>query len=181
MGAQGSHGGWGPHDALRLPWGLRAHMGAGDPTMPQGSHEGSGLTWGLGTPRCLGVPMGAQVSHRAWGPRDASGFPRGLRAHMGVGGAPRCLGAPTGAQCCGNQEVDGPHSRGAWALHAWLGATALGSSSICLGQFPASCPLHLPMEPDAALGKIPSGVCCLSPPSRHPRWRRCEDKWKISS
>ena len=162
MGPQGSHGSWGPHDASGLPRGLRAHMGAGDPTMPRGSHGGSGLPQGLGAPRCLRVPTGAQGSHGGWG-------------------APRCLGAPTGAQCCGNQEVDGPHSRGAWALHAWLGATALGSSSICLGQFPASCPLHLPMEPDAALGKIPSGVCCLSPPSRHPRWRRCEDKWKISS
>lgn len=114
----------------------------------------AGLPQGLGTPRRLGAPTGAQGSHGVWG-------------------TPRCLGAPTGAPCCGNQEVDRPCSRGAWTLHAWLGAPALGSSSVCLGRFPASCPLHLPMEPDAALGKIPSGVCCLGPPSRHPRWRRC--------
>lgn len=47
------------------------------------------------------------------------------------------------------------------------------SSSSCLRQFPASRPLPLPMGPDAALWEIPSGVCCLSPPSRHPQWRRC--------
>lgn len=87
-------------------------------------------------------------------------------------------------------HVDGGFSRGSWAWlirggwdwgtssgrHTWVSrdapapstppsASAPRSSSLCLGQFPASRPLHLPMEPDAALGKIPSGVCCLSPPS----------------
>lgn len=53
------------------------------------------------------------------------------------------------------------------------GGRAAVSSPGCLRQSPASRPLHLPTEPDAALWEIPSGVCCLSPPSRHPQWRRC--------
>lgn len=83
-------------------------------------------------------------------------------------GTPRCLGAPTGGSVLWESGGGRPCSQ-----EPGPAAPALGSSSVCLGQFPAGCPLHLPMEPDAALGKIPSGVCCLSPPSRHPRWRRC--------
>ena len=78
MGPQGSHGSWGPHDASGLPRGLRAHMGAGDPTMPRGSHGGSGLPQGLGAPRCLRVPTGAQGSHGGWG---GPAMPRG--SHRG--------------------------------------------------------------------------------------------------
>lgn len=89
-------------------------------------------------------------------------------------------GLPQGLGAVGHQTVDapcslampGPHVPGhARASQSWvpgLGAAwlpTLGPSSLCLGRSPASCPLHLPMEPDAALGKTPSGVCCLSPPS----------------
>lgn len=133
MGAHGSHGIGGPHEASGLP---------------------QGLTWRLGTPRCLGAPTGAQGSHGGWE-------------------APRCLGAPTGGSVLWESGGGRPRSQEPGPAAPGWGLPALGSSSVCLGQFPAGCPLHLPMEPDAALGKIPSGVCCLSPPSRHPRWRRC--------
>lgn len=83
----------------------------------------------------------------------------------------------TGIGAVGCQVVDAP-CPGPTHWHTPEPRTQAGgpvavSSSGGLRQFPASRPLPLPMEPDAALWKIPSGVCCLSPPSRHPQWGRC--------
>lgn len=52
-----------------------------------------------------------------------------------------------------------------WGIPEPSGRVAARPWLLRLGQLPACVPRHLPMEPDAALGKIPSGVCCLSPPS----------------
>ena len=89
-----------------------------------------------------------------------------------MGGPTMPRGSHGGLSAVGIRRWTAPLS-GAWPRRAWLGAACPGLLLRLPRPVPAGCPPHLPMEPDAALGKIPSGVCWLSPPSRHPRWRRC--------
>lgn len=115
-----------------------------------------------------------QQSEGLKGEKQEGVLPQGL-------GTPRCCGAPTGAQCCGNQEVDGPCSRGARTPRAWLGATHPG----LLLRLPQPVPNKLP----AALAN--GARCCfgentfwslLSGPSQPTPTveKMCQDKWKIS-
>lgn len=127
------------------------------------------LPWGAVTTQV--VPLG-QSGSLGIRPQGLKAGRRVVDTH--VGPVP-WLTRGTGAVGC--QVVDAPCSGPThWDTpepSPRAGSRVAVSSSGCLRQSPASRPLHLPTEPDAALWKIPSGVCCLSPPSRHPQWRRC--------
>lgn len=132
---------------------------------------------------------------RAWGPGTEPVSPLQHLAHCSLepalgschhpGGSPgtvrelghQAAGLTRGMGAVGCQVVDapcpGPTHWDTSGPSPWAGGRVAVSSPGCLRQSPASRPLHLPTEPDAALWEIPSGVCCLSPPSRHPQWRRC--------
>ena len=146
MGAHGSHGIGGPHEASGLP---------------------QGLTWRVGTPRCLGAPTGAQGSHGGWGAPRCLRAPTG--AHMGVGdptmprgshrgsGVTWGLGGPTmprgshgGLSAVGIRRWTAPLS-GAWPGRAWLGAACPG----LLLRLPRPVPSRLP----AALAN--GARCCF--------------------
>lgn len=84
------------------------------------------------------------------------------------------------AQCC-NQECEMGPASGELDPCAWLGATHPGLLlRACLSQFLTSCPRCTANGARCCFGENTFWSLLSGPSQPHPRWRRCQDKWKIS-